>query len=88
MKIKDEISEKFRGGTPLAEIRRKYRNADLQYEAVREYLPEAKKNVGKHGKNCRACSTWINPGDELTIDPAKGFPVIKDLVVDFTDSKQ
>jgi succinate dehydrogenase / fumarate reductase iron-sulfur subunit len=44
--------------------------------------------ISVNGKNCRACSTWINPGDELTIDPAKGFPVIKDLVVDFTNSKQ
>lgn len=36
-----------------------------------------------NGKNLRACSTTVSPGDELTIEPAKKYIVIRDLVVDF-----
>ena len=36
-----------------------------------------------NGKNVRACSTLLNPGDEVRIDPIKSKKVIRDLVVDF-----
>jgi succinate dehydrogenase / fumarate reductase iron-sulfur subunit len=37
-----------------------------------------------NGKNLRACSSTVSPGDELTIGPAKkSGPVVRDLVIDF-----
>jgi len=37
-----------------------------------------------NGKNLRACSTTVKPGDEVSIQPAKkGYMVIRDLAVDF-----
>jgi len=36
-----------------------------------------------NGKNLRACSTIVEPGDKLTIEPAKRYIVVRDLVVDF-----
>jgi succinate dehydrogenase / fumarate reductase iron-sulfur subunit len=36
-----------------------------------------------NGKGMRACLKTLKPGDELTVEPMKGFPVIKDLVVDY-----
>jgi len=35
-----------------------------------------------NGRNQRACSVLVHPGDELTIGPALGYTVIRDLVVD------
>ena len=35
------------------------------------------------GKNRRACSTFAKPGDTVTVGPAKKYPIIRDLVVDF-----
>ena len=35
------------------------------------------------GKNTRGCTKMVNPGDTVTIAPAKGYKVIRDLVVDF-----
>lgn len=39
--------------------------------------------ISVNGKRSRACCTWIQPGDEVTIGPVEGFPVIRDLVIDF-----
>ncbi len=36
-----------------------------------------------NGKAQRACSKLLNPGERLLVEPMKGNPVIKDLVVDF-----
>lgn len=37
-----------------------------------------------NGKNLRACSITVRPGDEVMIEPAKkGYIVIRDLVVGF-----
>lgn len=36
-----------------------------------------------NGKPTQACFTKVKPGDELTLKPMKGYPVIRDLVVDF-----
>jgi succinate dehydrogenase / fumarate reductase iron-sulfur subunit len=36
-----------------------------------------------NGKNLRGCTKTIPPGDSVTIEPAKGYKVIRDLVVDF-----
>lgn len=35
------------------------------------------------GKNVRACSTLLSPGQEATVEPLKGHPVIRDLVTKF-----
>ena len=36
-----------------------------------------------NGKPAHACFTMVNPGDEITLEPMKGYPIIRDLVVDF-----
>jgi succinate dehydrogenase/fumarate reductase iron-sulfur protein len=36
-----------------------------------------------NGKGMRTCLILLKPGDQYTIEPMKGFPIIKDLVVDF-----
>ena len=36
-----------------------------------------------NGKGMRTCSRIIQPGESILLEPMKGFPVIKDLVVDF-----
>lgn len=36
-----------------------------------------------NGKAVRSCSTRVNPGQELTLEPLSNHPVIRDLVVDF-----
>ena len=35
------------------------------------------------GKGMQTCSRPLNPGESLLIEPMRGFPVIKDLAVDF-----
>ena len=35
------------------------------------------------GKGMRTCSRPLNSGESLTVEPMKGFPIVKDLVVDF-----
>ncbi len=37
------------------------------------------------GKRVRACSTMVEPGEEFTVEPLPGYPLIKDLVVSFVD---
>jgi len=39
--------------------------------------------VKLNGKVVKSCSTPLNPGEEITIEPAGGGEVIRDLVVDF-----
>ena len=39
--------------------------------------------VTVNGKPVRGCSTRINPGETVTIEPIFKHPVVKDLVVDF-----
>jgi len=36
-----------------------------------------------NGKPAHACLTLVKPGDEITIEPMPGYPIIRDLVVDF-----
>ncbi len=36
-----------------------------------------------NGKAMRTCLKVLSPGEALTVDPMRGFPVIKDLAVDF-----
>lgn len=36
-----------------------------------------------NGKNVRGCTESVDPGDTVTIEPAAGYEVIRDLVVDF-----
>jgi succinate dehydrogenase/fumarate reductase-like Fe-S protein len=35
------------------------------------------------GKAEQSCSRPLKPGEKLVVEPLKGFPVIKDLAVDF-----
>jgi succinate dehydrogenase/fumarate reductase-like Fe-S protein len=35
------------------------------------------------GKGRRTCSRPVNPGESILVEPMRGFPVIKDLAVDF-----
>jgi len=39
--------------------------------------------VTVNGKKRQACSTFINPGDHLLIEPIHGRPVIRDLATGF-----
>ena len=34
-------------------------------------------------KPAHACFTKVKPGEELTLEPMQGYPVIRDIVVDF-----
>ena len=36
-----------------------------------------------NGKGMRTCSRVLHPGESIRLEPMKGYPVIKDLVVDF-----
>jgi fumarate reductase (CoM/CoB) subunit B len=36
-----------------------------------------------NGKGMRTCSRVIESGESILLEPMRGFPVIKDLVVDF-----
>lgn len=36
-----------------------------------------------NGVPTHACSFMVGPGDELTIEPMKGYPIIRDIVVDW-----
>jgi succinate dehydrogenase/fumarate reductase-like Fe-S protein len=40
-----------------------------------------------NGKKIRACSTLVQEGKPLVVEPPDGYRVIKDLVVDFTEAK-
>lgn len=42
--------------------------------------------ISVNGKRSKACCTWVKPGAVLTITAAEGFPVIRDLVVEFRHS--
>ncbi len=35
------------------------------------------------GKGMRTCSRVLHPGESILVEPMKGYPVIKDLAVDF-----
>ena len=35
------------------------------------------------GKGMQTCSRVLKPGESLLVEPMRGFPIIKDLVVDF-----
>jgi len=35
------------------------------------------------GQGMRTCSRLLKAGESLIVEPMRGFPVIKDLVVDF-----
>ncbi len=36
-----------------------------------------------NGRKVRGCTEVVNPGESITIEPAPGAPIIRDLVVDF-----
>ena len=36
-----------------------------------------------NGKGMRTCSRVLQPGERILLEPMKGFPIIRDLVVDF-----
>ncbi len=35
------------------------------------------------GKGMRTCSRVLDPGESILVEPMRGFPIIKDLAVDF-----
>jgi succinate dehydrogenase/fumarate reductase-like Fe-S protein len=35
------------------------------------------------GKGTRTCSRVLHPGESILVEPMRGFPIIKDLTVDF-----
>jgi len=35
------------------------------------------------GEGMRTCSRVLHPGEEILVEPMRGYPVIKDLAVDF-----
>lgn len=35
------------------------------------------------GKGMRTCSRVLHPGESILLEPMRGFPIIRDLVVDF-----
>ena len=37
-----------------------------------------------NGKNVRGCATLVSPGEEVTLEPHPAYPLIRDLVVDFS----
>lgn len=39
--------------------------------------------VHLNGRNVKGCEMILKPGEEYTIDPVKGYPIIRDLVVDY-----
>ena len=39
-----------------------------------------------NGQATHACLTFVEPGNEFVLEPLKGYPVIRDLVVDFGTS--
>jgi len=41
-----------------------------------------------NGKNVRACTRIVKPGEEVVLEPAKKYPVVRDLVVDFGVSRE
>ena len=36
-----------------------------------------------NGKGMRTCSRPLKPGESIIVEPMKGYPIIKDLAVDF-----
>ena len=36
-----------------------------------------------NGKGMRTCSRPLQPGESIIVEPMKGYPIIKDLAVDF-----
>ena len=36
-----------------------------------------------NGKGMRTCSRVVQPGESILVEPMGGFPIIKDLAVDF-----
>lgn len=36
-----------------------------------------------NGKGMRTCSRVLEPGESILVEPMKGYPIIKDLAVDF-----
>lgn len=41
--------------------------------------------VNLNGKPVRACHTLVEPGKEITIEPVRGYRLIRDLAVDFKE---
>jgi len=39
--------------------------------------------ISVNGKPCKGCQVIVKPGEEVVIEPIKGYKIIRDLVVDF-----
>jgi succinate dehydrogenase / fumarate reductase iron-sulfur subunit len=40
-----------------------------------------------NGRNVKACTVLVRPGEEVTLEPHSGYRLIRDLAVDFTRRK-
>lgn len=68
--------------TVLEVLRYIYENYEpIAFRYSCRYLQCGSCSVQINGKPGLACGTYVHPG-EVTIEPLKGFPIIKDLVVD------
>lgn len=77
MTIKDEILEELRKGALRAEINRRFRSQSQKYEAMREFLGEAKEIVEKMHEELSFGQTCLELGLRLRKPPTrkKRFPV-------------
>lgn len=75
------------GMTVMMLLRHIYREQDRtlafrDYECYRGVCSACLVRVD--GKNVRACSELVSPGQAIKIEPIGGYPVVRDLVVDFS----
>ncbi|MGM0366082.1 MAG: 2Fe-2S iron-sulfur cluster-binding protein [Actinomycetota bacterium] len=67
----------------LTRIHRDY-DGTLAYRAFKCYKGMCTTCIVKlDGKTVRSCATRVEPDSEITIEPAGGGEVVRDLVVDF-----
>ncbi len=67
----------------LSRIHRDY-DGSLAYRAFKCYKGMCTTCIVKlNGKTVRSCATRVEPDTEITIEPAAGGKLIRDLVVDF-----
>lgn len=75
------------GMTVMMLLRRIYREQDRtlafrDYECYRGVCTACLMKV--NGKNVKACSELVRPGQTIRIEPIGGYKVVRDLVVDFS----
>ncbi|MFQ6111717.1 MAG: 2Fe-2S iron-sulfur cluster-binding protein, partial [Nitrospinota bacterium] len=74
------------GFTVLSALRYIYQNLDRtlayrEYECFRGLCNSCRVSVD--GRELKGCRALLEPGREYTLEPLRGRPIIRDLVVDF-----